>query len=78
VHVLVQHIPPLHAPLVHGEVADSYTQFCASVAHVASVVGLAHALPAAMQTGSALHVHVPIPAAPVQLWCAPQGELDEE
>jgi hypothetical protein len=73
---LVQHTPPLHAPPVHGEVADSYTQFWASFEQVASVLEFAHAVPAALQTGSALQPHAPIPAAPAQLWCAPQGELD--
>jgi hypothetical protein len=27
----------------------------------------------ALQTGSALHVHAAVPAAPVQLWCVPQA-----
>jgi hypothetical protein len=39
--------------------------------HVASVVALAHVLPAAWHTASLLHVHVADKAAPLQLWCAP-------
>jgi hypothetical protein len=69
----MQHMPALHAPPTHIMLEDSYTQPCASVAHVASVVEFAHVLPAAAQTGSALHVHMAVPAAPVQLWCGPQA-----
>jgi hypothetical protein len=69
VQVLVQHAPALQAPLVHVEVVDAKTQFCASFAQVASVVELAHALPTALQTGSALHVQAAVPDEPVQLWC---------
>jgi hypothetical protein len=43
--------------------------------HVASVVEFAHVVPAALQTGSALHVHAAAPAAPVQLWCVPHAEV---
>jgi hypothetical protein len=68
---LVQQSPALQ--LEHVEVADSNTQPCASVEHVASVVELAQILPAALQTGSVLQVHAAAPAAPVQLWRAPQG-----
>jgi hypothetical protein len=35
---------------------------------------LVHTLPAALHTGSPLHVHAADPAVPVQLWCAPQAE----
>ena len=66
--LLVQHAPPLHAPLAQVVLADSYTQFCESFVHVASVVEFAHAFPTALQAGSAVHVHVADPAAPVQLW----------
>jgi hypothetical protein len=40
---------------------------------VASDVALAHAVPAALQTGSALHVQLAEPAFPVQVWWAPQA-----
>jgi hypothetical protein len=68
---LVQQSPALQ--LEHVEVADSNTQPCASVEHVASVVALAQTPPAALQTGSVLQVHAAAPAAPVQLWRVPQG-----
>jgi len=44
VHPFVQHEAdpalPVHAPLVHDWVADSYQQLCASCAHVTTVVEL--------------------------------------
>ncbi|HEV3189594.1 MAG TPA: hypothetical protein VGY54_03810, partial [Polyangiaceae bacterium] len=64
---------PLQAPLVHVMLADSYTQFWASLAHVASVVEFAQAFPMALHTGSVLHAHAAAPAAPMQLWCAPHA-----
>ncbi len=83
VHALVQHEAepglPEQAPPVHVEVADAYQQPCASWAHVASVVPLAHdgpALPAMEQIGSVTtQVHTAAPALPppVQLWCAPHA-----
>jgi hypothetical protein len=73
VQVLTQQAPALHAPLAQVEVADSYTQFCASAEHVASVVVFAHVIPAAAHTGSVLHVQAPLPVAALQLWCAPQA-----
>jgi hypothetical protein len=72
-HALVQQLPALQAPLAHVVLADSYTQFWASLEQVASVVEFAHRLPGAPHTGSVLHVHEADPAAPVQLWCAPQA-----
>jgi len=69
----VQHAVPLQIPFVHVVLADWYTQLCASFEHVASVVEFAHVLPEALHTGSVLHVHPLAPAAPVQLWCAPQA-----
>jgi hypothetical protein len=68
---LVQQTPALQ--WLHVAVADSYTQFCASVEHVASVVAFTHVFPTALHTGSGLHVQVAVPAFPVQLWCAPQA-----
>jgi len=73
-HALVQHAPALQAPLVHVLFPDSYTQFCASFAHVASVDESAHLPPIVLpQTGSVLHVHEADPAVPVQLRCGPQA-----
>jgi hypothetical protein len=81
-HALPQNIVPagqvpqapwLHVPFVHAVLVDSTTQPCGSRAHVASVVGPAQVFPTALQTGSALHVHAAVPAAPVQLWCVPQA-----
>jgi len=71
--LLVQHAPPLHAPLAQVVLADSYTQFCESFVHVASVAELAHALPTVLHTESGVHAHAAVPAAPVQPWCAPQA-----
>src|SRR5271168_869002 len=48
-------------------------QPCGSAAQVASDVGLAHVAPTTLQTASALHVQVAVPAAPEQLWWAPQA-----
>ena len=59
--------------VVHADVADSYTQFCESFEHVASVVAFAQVVPMALHTGSVLHVHSPAPAVPVQLWWVPQA-----
>jgi hypothetical protein len=74
VQVFTQHAPALHAPLVQGDVADSYTQFCASAEHVASVIGSAHAVPTAAQTGSTLQAQLADPAGPAQVCRAPQGK----
>jgi hypothetical protein len=63
----------LQPPLAHAMLTEAYTQFCASFEHVARVVELEQTLPTALQTGSALHVQVPAPGAPVQLWCVPQA-----
>jgi hypothetical protein len=68
VQAFVQQAPALQAPLVQGVVPDSYTQFWASCAHVASVDPSAQVFPTAVQTGSCLHVHAADPMAPVQLW----------
>jgi hypothetical protein len=75
-HWLVQHAPPLHAPLVHGWLAEPYTHCCASTEHVVRVAPSAHTFPAALQTGSVLQVHDALPGDPVQVWCAPQA-LDD-
>ena len=72
-HAFVQHAPALQAPLLHVEVDDSYTQFCESFEHMASVVEFAQVLPAALQTGSVLHTHEAEPVAPAQLWRVPQA-----
>jgi hypothetical protein len=72
-HALVQHALALQAPSAQAKVVDWYTQFCASFAHVASVVAFAHVFPTALQTGSMLHVHAAVPAVPVQLWRVPQA-----
>jgi hypothetical protein len=77
VQLLVQHAPALHAPSPHVVLRESYTQFCESFVHVASVVVLAQVFPAALQTGSLLHVHAAVPAVPVQLWCVPHVEVDD-
>lgn len=74
VQAFVQHdaVPagPLHAPFVHGVVADLKTQPWESEEHVASVEVPWHTAPAAPpQVASALHVQAALPAAPVQLWC---------
>jgi len=40
---------------------------------VAEAEALVHILPAALHTGSVLHVHADDPAAPVQLWSVPHA-----
>jgi hypothetical protein len=73
VQVLTQHAPALHAPLLQSDVADSYTQFCASAEHAASVIESAHAVPTAAQTGSTLQAQLADPAGPAQVCRAPHA-----
>jgi hypothetical protein len=71
VHALVQHAPPLHAPLVHGVVDDSKKHPCRSWAQLASVVPLAQVVFTLAHTASALQVHAAEPAAPVHVCRVP-------
>ena len=66
VQALVQHAPPLQAPLLHVEVEFAKKQPCASCAQFASVVELEHVAADDLHTASAVHVHAPEPALPVQ------------
>ena len=72
VHSLVQHAAkpraPLHAPPVHVMFGVWTLHPLVSFAQVINVVPLAHAGPAVpVQIGSALHVQLALPDAPVQV-----------
>ena len=55
------------------DVADAYTHPCASVEQVTTEVVPAQVVPAALHMGSALHVQLAAPAAPLQVWWDPQA-----
>jgi hypothetical protein len=74
--VVVGHVqlPLTHClPPMHGDGADSTKHPCMSCEQVTSDDVLAQTLPTELQRGSVLHVHIPAPAAPVQLWFVPQA-----